>query len=96
MMNDFPCTGCGACCKNISGIKELESFDLGNGICKYLDTQSNQCTIYDNRPDICRVEVMFEKVYFKHLDKETFYTLNIESCKILQDKENVEEKLRFT
>lgn len=38
---------------------------------------------------------MFEKVYFKHLDKETFYKLNRESCRILQDKENVEEKLRF-
>lgn len=88
--NSFPCKSCGVCCKNISGIKELKSFDLGNGICKYLDTQSNLCKIYQSRPDICRVDVMFERVYFKHCTKEVFYKLNIQSCKILQEKERVD------
>ena len=65
----FPCTSCGACCKNIAGIKELESFDLGNGVCRFLDS-NNMCSIYDSRPSICRVDIMFEKVYFKHYSKE--------------------------
>ncbi len=94
-MNDFPCTSCGACCKNIKGIKELESFDLGNGICKHLDMQSNTCKIYENRPEICRVSVMYEKMYFRQYSKEQFYALNIESCKILQEKEGVDKALRF-
>lgn len=34
----FPCTSCGACCKNIAGIKELESYDLGNGVCRFLES----------------------------------------------------------
>lgn len=94
-MMRFPCTKCGACCKNISGIKELESYDLGNGICKYLDMQSNTCRIYGNRPDICSVEIMYEKMYFRHYSKAVFYALNIESCKILQEKESVDSELRL-
>ncbi len=35
----FPCTSCGAYCKNIAGIKGLESFDLGNGVCRFLDSK---------------------------------------------------------
>ena len=87
MINDFYCISCGACCKNIKGIEELKSFDRGNGICKYLNTHNHLCTIYQNRPDICRIDVMFEKVYFKHYTKEAFYSLNKASCKILQEKE---------
>ncbi|MDY5185489.1 YkgJ family cysteine cluster protein [Helicobacter trogontum] len=91
----FLCTKCGACCRNIRGIKELESYDLGNGVCTHLDIQTNQCKIYANRPMICRVEAMYEKVFFRQYSKEEFYTLNIESCKILQEKENVDKVFRF-
>lgn len=92
---DFPCTKCGACCKNIAGIKELESYDLGNGVCKHLDTQSNECKIYANRPMICRIETMYEKVYFRQYSKEEFYALNIEACKVLQEKEGVDKAFRL-
>ncbi|AQQ60520.1 flagellin N-methylase [Helicobacter bilis] len=90
----FPCTSCGACCKNIAGIKELESYDLGNGVCRFLDS-NNMCSIYDSRPSICRVDIMFEKVYFKHYSKEEFYRLNVEACKTLQEKESVKDELRL-
>ncbi|RDU59867.1 YkgJ family cysteine cluster protein [Helicobacter sp. MIT 14-3879] len=93
--DSFPCTICGACCKNIKGIAELASFDLGNGICKYLDKQSNCCRIYANRPEICRVDVIYEKRYAGHYTKEAFYQLNIESCRFLQEKENVAQNLRL-
>lgn len=92
---DFPCTKCGACCKNIGGIKELQLYDLGNGVCKYLDMQSNECKIYATRPNICKVDVMYEKVYFLHYSKEEFHALNIESCKALQEKEGVDSELRL-
>lgn len=92
---DFPCTKCGACCKNISDIKELESFDIGNGVCRHLDTQNNACKIYAVRPTICRINAMYEQEYRRLYSKEEFYALNIESCKILQEKEGVEQALRF-
>ncbi|GAA7639553.1 hypothetical protein MMM5_07280 [Helicobacter pylori] len=30
-LDRFPCTSCGLCCKNITGIIELVGFDAGNG-----------------------------------------------------------------
>ncbi|WP_298496413.1 MULTISPECIES: YkgJ family cysteine cluster protein [Helicobacter] len=80
----FPCTHCGICCKHITNIAELADFDMGNGICKHLNLQSNECEIYENRPDICRVDVIFEKVYRKFFSKSEFYALNISACEALQ------------
>ncbi|GHQ18047.1 hypothetical protein VN0283_09800 [Helicobacter pylori] len=31
----FPCTSCGLCCKNITGIIELVGFDAGNGCASF-------------------------------------------------------------
>ncbi|WP_104629469.1 YkgJ family cysteine cluster protein [Helicobacter bizzozeronii] len=91
----FPCTICGACCRNIKGVKELAHLDLGNGVCRHLDPQTQQCRIYDNRPQICRVDEMYEKVYYKHYSLEGFYALNLKACQMLQEKEGVEETLRI-
>lgn len=82
---EFPCTKCGVCCKNIAGIPELKDFDRGNGICQYLDTQSNQCRIYLTRPKICRIDAIYHQFFSKHYTKEEFYTLNLQACKILQE-----------
>lgn len=81
----FTCTQCGLCCKNISHIEELKSFDRGDGTCKYLDISTNICTIYEQRPSVCNVEKMYE--YYK--DKytlEVYYILNTKSCNYLQEK----------
>ncbi len=84
----FPCSKCGICCKNIDKVPELKPYDLGNGTCKYLDLNTNLCTIYDTRPDICRVDKMYE-IHFKNIySKEEFYELNLKSCEYLQGKEN--------
>lgn len=83
-MSEFPCTQCGICCKNISKVKELQDFDNGNGICKFLDLQNNKCKIYDTRPEICRVDVMYEKYYSKYYDIQKFYALNLKVCEELQ------------
>ena len=56
---------------------------------------NNMCSIYDSRPSICRVDIMFEKVYFKHYSKEEFYRLNVEACRALQEKELVRDELRL-
>ena len=80
----FPCTGCGLCCQNISKVEELKSFDLGNGICKHFNSLKNECNIYDERPDICKVEKMFEIEYKKYFTKNEFYIENAKVCNALQ------------
>jgi len=92
----FPCTSCGLCCQNISNIKELERYDLGNGICKYFDSISNLCTIYENRPDICRVDKMFDLVYSKEFTQEEFYIGNAKVCNDLQEQYKMDKSFRVT
>lgn len=91
----FPCTMCGICCQNISHIKELESFDLGNGVCKYFDLITKGCTIYDIRPNICRIDKMYELEYYKKFTKSDFYNLNAEACNRMQESYKIENKFRI-
>ena len=48
----FPCSGCGLYCRHIDNTRELKDYDLGNGVCKYIDVITNSCTMYNSRPDI--------------------------------------------
>lgn len=56
----FPCTGCGECCRHINRVEQLAVYDRGDGVCIYLS--GNLCSIYKDRPEICRVDYMYEKV----------------------------------
>ena len=58
---------------------------LDDESCINLDKASNLCKIYDKRPDICRVDEMFEKVFYKFMSKEEYLNLNILSCKKLKE-----------
>jgi hypothetical protein len=49
------CTKCGACCLNISWCMPHNMVE-GTTRCKYLDTDTMECTIYEDRPKICRVD----------------------------------------
>lgn len=58
---------------------------LDDESCINLDKASNLCKIYDKRPDICRVDEMFEKVFYKFMSKEEYLNLNILSCEKLKE-----------
>ena len=45
----FPCTACGACCRNVQYMPAKE-----DGSCIYLQ-EDNKCEIYETRPSICRI-----------------------------------------
>lgn len=90
----FPCTGCGLCCQNIVDIEELKAFDLGNGTCRYLNRQDNSCSVYDTRPDICKIETMFAIKYHQFFTKSDFYIENAKVCNELQNKYNLDENFR--
>ena len=73
---------CGECCRHIDLISELSEFDSGNGICIHL--KENICDIYENRPDLCRVDRMYEKQFSKEYTWDEFCKLNEFVCKQLQ------------
>ncbi len=91
----FPCSCCGLCCQNISTVDELSKFDTGDGVCKYFDFPSSSCKIYETRPDICRIEKMYEKKYNKIFTKKDFYIENAEICNRLQEKYNLDDSYRI-
>lgn len=91
----FPCSGCGACCKHINESDELKEFDLGNGVCKHLDLITNSCKIYDTRPDVCRVDKMFDIEFYKDFSQEEFYIKNAEICNKLQELHKIDTNYRI-
>ncbi len=79
----FKCNQCGECCRNIGGVELYKDLDNGNGVCKYL--VGNLCSIYNERPILCRVDESYE-LFFKHIDKEDYYNANYAVCKLLKEK----------
>ena len=88
-LSQFPCSMCGECCRHIDQIPQLAAFDDGTGACKYL--HGNKCSIYPDRPEICNIDAMYEKV-FKALypDKETYYRMNRKACELLQNEGTID------
>lgn len=83
---DFPCTRCGACCRNVHLAKETKFLDRGDGCCTHFDGGTNLCRIYQDRPDICRVDVQFQQNYSQKMSWDMFCALNLEACKQLADR----------
>ena len=59
----FPCDKCGECCRNLNLSKVYSELDRGDGVCRYLD--GNLCSIYQNRPVLCRIDESYEIFYDK-------------------------------
>lgn len=80
----FICDQCGACCRNLDKSVVYATIDSGNGICKYLD--GNLCSIYENRPLLCRIDESYE-VYFKDvMTLDEYYRRNHEACSKLKNQ----------
>ena len=79
----FKCDKCGKCCRNLNKSSIYINLHNGNGICRYLN--GNECSIYDKRPLVCRVDESYN-VYFKDkIDYSSYLQLNYESCQILKN-----------
>ena len=79
----FECNKCGLCCRNLKRSDIYKELDRGDGICKYLD--GNLCSVYDDRPLLCRVDESYDLLFLDKLSKEEYYELNYKACKELQD-----------
>lgn len=80
----FRCDCCGECCRNLDKSKIYKELDRGDGICKYLD--GNICSIYSERPLLCRVDECYELYFKEQYSKEEYYELNYNICKKLKNK----------
>ncbi len=81
----FQCEKCGACCRNLDKSPLYESLNRGDGVCRYLN--GNLCSIYDQRPVLCRVDECYE-YYFKNImSREDYYELNCKICVELRKAE---------
>lgn len=74
----FVCDKCGECCKNLDKSPIYSELDRGNGSCKYL--VGNLCSIYDNRPLLCRVDESYEAFFKDIYSIDEYYRLNYEAC----------------
>jgi uncharacterized protein len=67
----FPCERCGACCRSLK--------------CRHLKG-NNYCTIYDHRPEICKVDEMISKLGLDSM-RDEIYGLTKQACKMLRNAE---------
>jgi Fe-S-cluster containining protein len=77
-MVDFLCSSCGACCRRAGKLGLMPQRE--DGACIYL-TKDNKCSIYETRPDVCRVNKMAEKNrHLLGLTTIEYYKMNNEIC----------------
>lgn len=103
---NFPCISCGLCCQSIGKDIESARNNVAKdpvsamlaefphswdetGKCEHLGDDM-KCGIYDNRPDICDISRIAEKLNIK---KDVWYKWNIKSCNYLLELDGREERL---
>ena len=90
----FPCVQCGLCCQRVNQAEETRFLDRGDGTCLYYNNASKLCSIYDDRPDICRVDHQFRLNYAQQYTWGDFVALNFSICKLLIEEEKIEPTVR--
>lgn len=80
----FPCERCGQCCRNVGRTIFGKFLADNDGICKYLDLNTNLCTIYNSRPLECNVDKYYDLYYKGKKGREEFYSENKLICRQLQ------------
>ncbi|AUU89532.1 zinc/iron-chelating domain-containing protein [Enterobacteriaceae bacterium ENNIH3] len=82
-LSPFPCVQCGMCCQRVNLAEETRFLDQGDGTCRHYDTSNKSCSIYHDRPDICRVDLQFEQHYCHFYTWDEFVELNLTVCRQL-------------
>jgi Fe-S-cluster containining protein len=80
----FPCTACGLCCQQLTGVSVLSHLDRGDGTCVHYSAVLG-CEVYENRPVACRIDEGFRVFAKDRMTLEDFYRLNAEVCNQLQE-----------
>lgn len=83
-MDKFKCDCCGACCRNIDKSFYFAAMDKGDGVCKYLNEDTNLCRIYEHRPLLCNVNEAYRIHFEKYMSIEKYQQENYKACKLLK------------
>lgn len=86
----FICDKCGKCCKNLDRNALYSDLDRGDGVCYYL-TSENLCSIYENRPDKCNIDIAYKKYFADTYTLADFYSMNYDACAYLKAQKNDKE-----
>ena len=81
----FECDRCGCCCRNLDKNSLYAQLDRGDGVCIYLE--GNLCSIYNDRPLICRIDDCYDRFFSRVMSKEDYYRANHEACEKLKEVE---------
>lgn len=82
----FPCTQCGLCCRKVHFALETRELDRGDGTCKHYNDLTRLCTIYKDRPDICKIDMQYAINYANQYTWKEFIDLNRLVCVQLQNE----------
>ncbi len=67
--------------------------DRGDGACGHL-SKDNKCKIYDKRPDICRVDKIYE-IRNLNISKKKYYIENTKMCHELIDEFKLDKSYKI-
>lgn len=84
MSKPFPCNACGLCCRRVGQSSETAFLDRSDGVCRHFDEKTHLCTIYQDRPLVCRVEDYYQVNLSSVVSWAVFVDLNVEICNELQ------------
>ena len=91
----FPCSKCGLCCQHVGLAEETRFLDRGDGICRHYDVATKGCSIYEYRPDICRVDLQYILNYSQYYKWNEFVALNVQACEQLQNQYDDSELIKL-
>ena len=89
----FNCSGCGACCRRVNILPNFPEPINEDGSCSHLQ-EDNSCAIYEDRPEICHVEKMYDKRHFtmKELTRKEYYKENNRLCNEWIERDELDKK----
>lgn len=65
-------------------LRSMNNLHDGDGICRYL--LGNECSVYNERPLICRIDESYEVFFKDEMSYEDYLQLTYECCEILKGK----------
>lgn len=105
---EFKCSGCGLCCANLGKVidavkgrinpTEMDKMFIDfpypineDGSCSQ-QKDSGECSVYDDRPDVCNVEKMYETQYKPYMTKEQHYKEGNKICNQMIEEAGLPDK----
>jgi len=90
-LRPFPCDQCGLCCQNVHLAAQTAFLDRGDGTCRHYQANSKRCAIYEQRPDVCRVDRQYVLHYAPCCTWDEFVAANLRVCAWLQELEQTKQ-----